>query len=135
MWGNNYYSLIYDVVKLQNKAIRVIKDVPIMENITPHYVNLGIFQFLDIVKLHTCLLYFDLLRDHKPSNFVIPLLSEQHSYTTHNVSLQQFYIPVHDDIRWRIKKLSFNLDRQPNNTTSFPFFLENRHMRTNYQTT
>ena len=107
MWGNNYYSLIYDVVKLQNKARRVINDVPIMENITPHYVNLGIFHFPDILKLHTCLLYFDLLRDHKPSNIVIPLLSEQHSHTTHNVSLQQLYIPVDDDIRWRIKKTLF----------------------------
>ena len=93
LWGNNYYSPINDVVKLQNKAIRVINDVPIMENITPHYVNLGILKFPDIVKLHTCLLYFDFLHDHKPSNFVIPLLSEQHSYTTRNVSLQQLYIP------------------------------------------
>ena len=89
LWGNNYYSPINDVVKLQNKAIRVINDVPIMENITPHYVNLGILKFPDIVKLHTCLLYFDLLHDHKPSNFVIPLLSEQHSYTTRNVSSHQ----------------------------------------------
>ena len=88
LWGNNYYSPIY-VVKLQNKAIRVINDVLIMENITPHYVNLGILKFPDIVKLHTCLLYFDLLHDHKPFNFVIPLLSEQHGYTTGNVSSQQ----------------------------------------------
>lgn len=90
-----YYSPISDVVKLQNKAIRVINNVPIMENITPHYVNLGILKFPDIVKLYTCLLYFDLLHDHKPSNFVIPLLSEQHSYTTRNVSSQQLYIPFY----------------------------------------
>ena len=74
LWGNNYYSLIYDVVKLQNKAIRVINDVPIMENITPHHVTLGILKFPDNVKLHTCRLYFDLLCDHKPSDFVTPLL-------------------------------------------------------------
>ena len=49
LWGNNHYSPIYDVVKLQNKAIRVINDVPIMENITLHYVNLGILKFPDIV--------------------------------------------------------------------------------------
>ena len=35
LWGNNYYSPIYGEVKLQNKAIRVINDVPIMDNITP----------------------------------------------------------------------------------------------------
>ena len=28
--GNNYYSPIYDVVKLQSKAIRVINDAPII---------------------------------------------------------------------------------------------------------
>ena len=58
LWGNNNYynSPIYDVVNLQNKAIRVINDVPVMENITPHFVNLGILKFPDIVKLHTCLL-------------------------------------------------------------------------------
>ena len=35
LWGDNYYSPIYGEVKLQNKAIRVINDVPIMDNITP----------------------------------------------------------------------------------------------------
>ena len=35
LWVYNYYSPIYDVVKLQNKEIRVIKDVPVMDNITP----------------------------------------------------------------------------------------------------
>ena len=49
------YGPIYDVVKLQNKAIRVINDVPIVDNITPHYVNLGILKFPDIAKLHTYL--------------------------------------------------------------------------------
>ena len=41
LWGNTYYSSINDLVKLQNKAIRVINDVHIMENITPQYVNLA----------------------------------------------------------------------------------------------
>ena len=103
LWCNNYYSPIYDVVKLQNKAIRVINDVPIMENIAPHYVNLGILKFPDIVKLHTCFLYFDLLCDHKLSNFLIPPLTEQHTYTTRNVSLQQLYIPFS---RTNIRKFS-----------------------------
>ena len=34
LWGKNYYSPTYGD-KLQNKAIRVINDVPIMVNITP----------------------------------------------------------------------------------------------------
>ena len=35
LWGDNYYSPFYGEVKLQNKAIRVINDVSIMDNITP----------------------------------------------------------------------------------------------------
>ena len=30
LWGNYYYSPIYDVFKLQNKAFREVNDVPIM---------------------------------------------------------------------------------------------------------
>ena len=87
-------SPISDVVKLQNRAIRIINDVPILDNITPHYVNLSILKFPDIVKLHTCLFLYDHLCDAKPSNFRIPLLSDQHSgYTTRKVSSEQLYIP------------------------------------------
>ena len=93
LWGNNYYSPISDVVKLQNRAIRIINDVPILDNITPHYVNLSILKFPDMVKLHTCLFLYDHLCDAKPSNFRIPLLSDQHSYTTCKVSSDQLYIP------------------------------------------
>ena len=51
---NNYHSPFYDVVKLQNKAVRIINDVPIRDSITPHYVNLNILKFRAFVKLHTC---------------------------------------------------------------------------------
>ena len=51
----NYYSPIYDVVKLQNKAIRVINDVPIKDNIIPHYVTLRILKFPDIVTVMSLL--------------------------------------------------------------------------------
>ena len=32
LWGSYYYSPIYDVFKLQNKAIREVNDVLIMDN-------------------------------------------------------------------------------------------------------
>ena len=75
LWGNNFYSPIYDVVNLQNKAIRVINDVPTMDNITPLYVNLGILKFPDIAKLHSCIHFFDIFNDSEPSNLIILLLS------------------------------------------------------------
>ena len=69
--------------------------------LSPHYVNLSILKFPDIVKLHTCLFLYDHLSDAKSSNFRIPLLSDQHSYTTRKVSSDQLYIPF---FRTNIKK-------------------------------
>ena len=44
------------LVKLQNKVVRIINDVPLCDHITPHYVNLNLIKLPDIVKLYTFLL-------------------------------------------------------------------------------
>ena len=54
LWGNNYNTPLSQIVKLQNKVVRVINDVPLMESITPHYSSLGFLKFRDIVKVNTC---------------------------------------------------------------------------------
>ena len=54
--GNNYNAPLSQIVKLQNKAVRVINDVPLMESITPHCTSLGLLKFLHIVKLNTFML-------------------------------------------------------------------------------
>ena len=88
LWGNNYEAAISQVVKLQNKALRIINEVPLREHITPHYVNLGLIKFPDIVKLKTCQLFYDLIVDNKPSNLTLSFVSEQHNYTTRSTFLQ-----------------------------------------------
>ena len=59
LWGNNYEAPLSQLVKLQNKAVRIINNVPLHDHITPHYVNLGQIKFRDIVKLYTCQLFYD----------------------------------------------------------------------------
>ena len=50
----NYNAPLSQIVKLQNKAVRVINDVPLMEPITPHYyLSLHLLKFPDINKLNT----------------------------------------------------------------------------------
>ena len=66
LWGNNYNAPLSQIVKLQNKAVRVINDVPLMESITPHYTSLGLLKFPDIVKLKTCMLFYDYFHHEKP---------------------------------------------------------------------
>ena len=59
LWGNNYEAPLSQLVKLQNKVVRVINNVPLRDHITPHYVNLGLIKLPNIVKLNTCQLFYD----------------------------------------------------------------------------
>ena len=54
LWGNNYDNPLSQLILLQNKAVRIIYDVPLQDHITPHYVPLGLLKFRDIVKIYNC---------------------------------------------------------------------------------
>ena len=58
-----------------------------------YYTNSGLLKFRDIVKLYTCLVFYEHLSENKPSNFPIPLVSEQRNYFTRGASDQQLLIP------------------------------------------
>ena len=45
LWGKNYSAPLSQIVKLQNKAVRIINDVPL---IGTHYPSLCIFRFTEI---------------------------------------------------------------------------------------
>ena len=94
LWGNNYNAPLSQVVKLQNKAVRVINDVPLMESITPHYTSLGLLKFPDIVKLNTCTLFYDYFHHEKFLNIPVSLVSELHNYSTRSASSNQVAIPL-----------------------------------------
>ena len=81
------------IVKLQNKAVRVINDVPLMEPRTPHYLSLHILKFPDIVKLNTCMLFYDYFHHEKFPNIPVSLVSELHNYNTRSATSNQIFIP------------------------------------------
>ena len=88
LWGNNYEAPLTQLVRLQNKVVRIINNVPLHDHITPHYANLGLFKLPDIVKLCTCQLFYDHLIYEKSSNLNLSLVFEQHNYSTRGASLQ-----------------------------------------------
>ena len=88
MWGNNYEVLLSQLVKLQNKAIRIINNVPIRDHVTPHYVSLGLIKLPDIIKLSTCQLLYSYIVDKKSSNFALSFVSEIHDYAFRSTSSQ-----------------------------------------------
>ena len=92
--GNNYDNPLSQLIRLQNKAVRIMNDVPLQDHITPHYVHLGLLKFRDIVKfMYNCLFLYDYVSDNKPCNFPLLLVSEQHDYFTRSASAQQLQIP------------------------------------------
>ena len=44
LWGNNYEAPLSQLVRLQNKVVRIINNVPLCDHITPHFVNLGLIK-------------------------------------------------------------------------------------------
>ena len=93
LWGNNYNAPLSQIVKLQNKAVRVINDVTLMEPITPHYLSLHLLKFPDIVKLNTCMLFYDYFHHEKFPNISVSLVSELHNCNTRSASSNQIFIP------------------------------------------
>ena len=45
LWGINFEAPLSQLVRLQNKVVRIINNVPLRDHITPHYVNLGLIKF------------------------------------------------------------------------------------------
>ena len=66
----------------------IINDFPIHDHITPHYINLHLLKFPDIVKLHICLFLYDYIHDKKSSKFSFSFISEPHNYATHSTSTE-----------------------------------------------
>lgn len=66
LWGNNYENPLLQLIRLQNKAIRIINDVSLQDHITPHYVKLGLLKFRDVVTMYTCSILYDHLCDNEP---------------------------------------------------------------------
>ena len=97
LWGNNYNAPLSQIVKLQNKAVRVINDVPLMESITPHYTSLSLLKFPDIVKLNTCMLFmiistmksFLIYLFHQYLNYIITVPAVHHP-----IKLQYLYFEL-----------------------------------------
>ena len=80
------FAIYCSLSHISHKAIRVINDVPLMESITPHYSSLDFLKFPDIVKLNTCMLFYDYFHHDKFPNLPVSLVSELHNYSTRSAS-------------------------------------------------
>ena len=97
------YGEIIMIVRYHSLLVYKMNDTPLRDPITPYYANSGLLKFRDIVKLYTCLIFYEHLSENKPSNFPVRLVSEEHNYFTCIASAQQLLIPF---TRINIRKFS-----------------------------
>ena len=65
--------MITDRIGLHSVVLPItykINDIPFMEPITPHYVAPRLLKLPDIVKLSTCLLFYEYFNDDKILSFL-----------------------------------------------------------------
>ena len=49
LWGDNYDNPLSQLIRLQNKAVTIMNDVPLRDHFT-HYVHLGLLKFVILLK-------------------------------------------------------------------------------------
>ena len=74
-----------------------------MESITPHQVALRLLKLPDIVKLRTCLLFYEYFNGDKVPSFPLTLRSEQHTYHTRSALSDLLVI---ESFRTNLRKFS-----------------------------
>ena len=81
-------------MKLQNKAIRIINDVPRLKPITPHYASLGLLKFpnVSLSSINTCLLFYDHFNGDKFYNLSIASLSDLYDHNKFAIPSFRIYI-------------------------------------------
>ena len=68
-WGQRGGSHIEKIIKLQNRAIRIINFEDFHANPNPLYINNGILKLQGFIRLQNCLFVHDFLHNSQPGCF------------------------------------------------------------------
>ena len=78
VWGGTYLTHLEPIIVQQKRAIRTIKNLPLMSHTNEHFKTLGILKFIDLYKFHV-LLYMYRFKDS-------PQFARTHNFNTRNSS-------------------------------------------------
>ena len=64
IWGNTYHSSLKKLVRLQNKALRIVDGKSYNDHTSPIFVSYNCLKLKDIIELKTCThVYIKLIKD------------------------------------------------------------------------
>ena len=109
IWGQMQNSHINRLIKLQNKAIRVINFAPFRCSVTPLYKTSRLLKFCDSIKLQNFLYVFDCLKNTVPNVLrqTFTLITSRHGYNTRGASCNQVVIPKVRTLVYGIRSITY----------------------------
>ena len=84
IWGQNFNTLLRDIEKLQNKAIKIINFKTGSLHLNDLFNELKILKLKELITFNNCLFVFDQLKEHLPQAFKNLFLKkyDHHIYNT-----------------------------------------------------
>ena len=115
--GNNYDNPLSQLIRLQNKAVRIMNDVPLRDHITPHYVHLGLLNFVILLKCTIVCFYMTM------SLIISRVIFHYYLYLSNMIILHEVHLP--SNYRFPTQELIF----ESSAPTISPFIFANNNQK------
>ena len=108
VWGQSNSSHFTKICKLQNRALRVISFSDFEAAADPLYKEYKILKLKNFISLQNCLFVHDFFHNKLPHCFsnYFQVLSEVHSRTTKNLSLDCIFVPHSMTVKYGISSIT-----------------------------
>ena len=124
--GNNYDNPLSQLIRLQNKAVRIMNDVPLQDHILPHYVHLGLLNFVILLNLCTIVCFYMTM-----SLIISRVIFHYYLYLSNMIILHEVHLP--SNYRFPTQELIFESSAPPSlvNTIGMisPFIFAINHQK------
>ena len=109
IWGQMKNYHISRLIKLQNKAIRIINFAPFRSSVTHFYKDNRLLKLNDIIKVQNFLYVLECLQDAVPIvlSRTFTLAKTKHSHNTRGASCHQVVIPKVRTLVFGIKSITY----------------------------
>ena len=108
IWGQNFNTLLRDIEKLQNKAIKIINFKTGSLHLNDLFNELKILKLKDLITFNNCLFVFDQLKEDLPQAFKNFFLKkyDHHIYNTQGTKKTLLNVPLKNTSKYGTKSIT-----------------------------
>ena len=114
IWGESKSDHFRNLVKLQEKALRIINFLPDATPLRDIYMNLKVLKLPDYIALQNTLLIKDFFNEDlpKPLNEHFKKLNDQHRHATRSSAYNSIFVPKVRYTQKHMEKIPSNTNQQ-----------------------